>query len=68
MQTLVIDVPDMSCDHCVNRIGRALEEAGYPGAQVDLAGKTVTVAAGDENAVLALLDDTGYPSTVKERR
>ncbi len=31
MAHFILDVPDMSCQHCVKRISRALEEFGFNG-------------------------------------
>ena len=58
-------VPDMSCDHCVASITRAVK-AIDPAAEVtaDVAGKTVTVASAVSAAAVAkALNDAGYPST-----
>ena len=57
MKTL--KVPAMMCANCVKRISTALENAGID-ANVDLATKTVTVAADKADAVIEILDDLGF--------
>lgn len=57
----VLKVPDMSCQHCVARITKALEEEKLS-FRVLLDSKTVELE-GDEAAVqkaAAALDDIGY--------
>ncbi len=59
----VLKVPDMSCQHCVARITKALEEEKLS-FKVLLDSKTVELE-GDEAAVqkaVAALDDIGYSS------
>ncbi len=59
----VLKVPDMSCEHCVARITKALNDEKLS-FKVILANKTVEVE-GDEAAVdkaVAALDDIGYDS------
>lgn len=61
----VLNVPDMSCEHCVRRITEALTEAGL-NFQVDLQSRTVEIS-GDNQAVqtaIAALDDIGYDAAV----
>ncbi|MDE6874714.1 MAG: heavy-metal-associated domain-containing protein [Lachnospiraceae bacterium] len=60
-----LNVKEMSCGHCVERIGKALDEAGIKHS-IDLETKTVTVD-GCENCVktaIAELDDIGFTATV----
>ena len=66
MSRYILDVPDMSCMHCVKRIETALKEAGLTGFDVDLDSKTVTLETEDVSRILEILDDTGYPSTVRK--
>lgn len=57
----VLKVKEMSCEHCVQRIGKTLE-AVHIEYEIDLATKTVTVQ-GDENIVkqaIEELDDIGF--------
>ena len=58
-------VPDMSCKHCVKRIGEALNEAGFSDFEIDLEAKKVLVNATSEEIekVLSVLDDAGYTPT-----
>lgn len=60
-----LNVKEMSCGHCVERIGKALEAAGIAHS-IDLGTKTVTVD-GCENCVkkaIAELDEIGFTATV----
>lgn len=66
MPKLVFDVPDMSCDHCVRNITRALEEAGYRDFSVSLEEKTVSVETEEPEKVRAALEEAGYPASVQE--
>lgn len=57
---LVLSVPDMTCGHCVGAITAAFAEKlpGVP-VEIDLAGKTVRVAAPSDVAT-AIIADAGY--------
>lgn len=66
MSRYVLDVPDISCMHCVNRIDTALSEMGLSDFEIDLEAKTVTVEVEHISAVLEKLDDAGYPAEIKE--
>lgn len=60
-----LNVKEMSCNHCVERIGKALEAAGIRHS-IDLETKTVTID-GCESCVktaIAELDDIGFTATV----
>lgn len=60
-----LNVKEMSCGHCVERIGKALEAAGIKHS-IDLETKTVTID-GCENCVktaIEELDDIGFTATV----
>ena len=60
----ILNVPDMSCSHCVARITKALEAENLI-FNVMLDTKTVAVE-GDEAAVgkaVAAMDDAGYESS-----
>lgn len=59
-----VSVPDMSCQHCVNRINKSLEEANVVG-QAHLETRTVTFE-GDESVAKQAIEDAGY--TVEEAR
>lgn len=59
-----LHVEEMSCNHCVERIGKALSAAGIEHS-IDLASKTVTIN-GCENCVKTAveeLDDIGFTAT-----
>ncbi len=58
----VFHVPDMSCQHCVNRISAALRGMGIEVFEVDLLTRRVTLETDDPRKVLEVLDETGYPS------
>lgn len=57
-----LSVPDMSCQHCVNRISNALENLGVEDFEIDLENKKVTVETKDIGSVISVLDDAGYPA------
>ena len=59
-----LNVPDMSCEHCVRRITEALTDAGLD-FRVDLPTKTVEVSGEDQalQEAIAALDDIGYEAT-----
>lgn len=60
MEKYMLRIPDMSCQHCVNRISEALEEAGVSRYRVDLESKTVSLETTDLTEVLLALDEAGY--------
>ncbi len=66
MREVTLGVPDVSCQHCVNAISKALGGlAGVNEAQTDLAHKTVHVRFDPQQVslerIVAALDDAGYP-------
>ena len=61
----IFSVPDISCEHCVKAISKALEAAGFSGCEVALDTKEVRVETDSPEKVIALLDDEGYPATLK---
>ncbi|MDR1620806.1 MAG: heavy-metal-associated domain-containing protein [Synergistaceae bacterium] len=61
----VFSVPDMSCEHCVKAISKALDGAGFSGYEVALDVKEVRVDTDAPEKVAAILDDEGYPATLK---
>ena len=65
MSKLVFSVPDMSCNHCIMRISKALESAGLNAFEISLEEKTVTVEASDAEAVRAVIDEAGYDAVLK---
>jgi len=66
MGRYLLKIPDMSCQHCVNRISQALDEAGISKYRVDLESKTITVETEDLNEVLLALDEAGYAASPVE--
>lgn len=61
----VFSVPDMSCDHCVKAISKALDGAGFSGYEVALSTKEVRVDTDTPEKVIAALDDEGYSAILK---
>lgn len=65
MQTHVFKVPDVSCEHCRQAITESVNKlAGIASVDVDLAGKTVTVAfdpaSTDPGLIRRAIEDAGY--------
>ena len=66
MSQIILEVPDISCDHCAHNINKALQgEPGVQGVQVDIPGKAVQLdydeATLSMDHVRAVLDEEGYP-------
>lgn len=63
---IVLDVPEIHCNRCVERITRALEEDKLA-FSVSLADKTVTIDGCPSCADTAIgtLDDLGFAATVR---
>ena len=61
----IFSVPDMSCQHCVEHIKKALEAAGFMGYEVLLESKEVHVETETPEKVTTVLDDAGYPAILK---
>jgi copper chaperone CopZ len=66
MATAVLNVPDISCEHCQNAITKALSPVeGVQAVNVDIPTKRVTVtydgARVDVERFKAILDDEDYP-------
>ena len=61
----VFSVPDMSCQHCVAAISKALDHAGFSGCEVLLDSKEVKVETDSPDKVTAVLDDAGFPAELK---
>lgn len=61
-----LSVPDMTCGHCKASVTRALTSvAGTSGVEVDLTTHQVTLTStAPEAALLAALDEVGFPATV----
>ena len=57
----VLKVDGMSCEHCENRVEKAvLAVAGVISAKADAAAGTLTFEGGDAAAVAAAVEDAGY--------
>ena len=60
-ETRTYSVPAMSCDHCIKAItGSVTPLAGVESVAIDLETKVVTVVGGDNDAIVAAIDDAGY--------
>ena len=54
-------VPDISCQHCVDAITTEVTKvAGVTAVSVDLDAKTVAVTGGEDDAIVAAIDEAGY--------
>lgn len=66
MITKVLQVPNISCHHCVHTIQRELSQVkGVAGVQADVQTKQVSVkvdSAATLEAVLKTLQEIGYPA------
>lgn len=64
MKELTFDVPDVSCQHCINAITEETTSAGVEQVQVDLSSKRVYVAFDPakvtEQQVKAAIEEAGY--------
>lgn len=62
MSTATYNLPDISCDHCVNAITGAVSPLdGVESVDVSIDDKTVTVSgAFDDTAVREAIDEAGY--------
>lgn len=65
-EEVVLSVPDVSCEHCVHTIDKALSPLpGVESVQTDLASKTVRLrfdpAQTPMTTIEAVLDEEGYP-------
>ena len=61
MTSQTYSVPEISCEHCVTAITG--EVSGVPGVtavDVNVDAKTVTVTGGDNDAIVAAIDEAGY--------
>ncbi|MCD6552050.1 heavy-metal-associated domain-containing protein [Thermotoga sp.] len=57
----ILNVPDISCNHCKMRISRALDELGIKNYEVSVEEKKVIVETEDLNSVLKKLEEIDYP-------
>ena len=67
MKELTFDVPDVSCEHCVNAISGATKNLGVNEVQVDLPSKKVYLAFDpakvSEAALKEAIEEEGYDIT-----
>ena len=61
----VFSVPDMSCQHCVDAISKALSAAGFSRYEVLLDNKEAKVETNEPDKVIALLDEVGFSAELK---
>ena len=66
MKTVVLNVPDISCEHCAAAITTAVSALpGVESVEVDVPSKRVTIGhqpgAVDMTEVARVMDDEGYP-------
>ena len=61
----VFFVPEMSCQHCVGVISKALQTAGFSDYEVLLDSKEIKVETDSPDKIVALLDDAGYLCEIK---
>ncbi|ACM22524.1 MULTISPECIES: heavy-metal-associated domain-containing protein [Thermotoga] len=57
----VLNVPDISCNHCKMRISKALDELGIKDYEVSVEEKKVIVETEDLDSVLKKLEEIDYP-------
>ena len=61
MTTVTYSVPEISCGHCKSTIEGAVHGlADVERVEVDIAAKTVTVVGGDDDAIVAAIEDVGF--------
>ncbi|MDE9451229.1 heavy-metal-associated domain-containing protein [Aliiroseovarius sp. Z3] len=58
-------VPDMSCGHCKASITEILTKAGAEHLSFDMEARTVDVSGLATEAVIAKLDEIGFPAAQK---
>lgn len=63
MAQVLLSVPDMTCNHCVRRLEAILARRGEKGT-IFLAEKRMQVETEDLPALLAELEEKGYPATL----
>lgn len=66
MSAIQLNVKEMTCDNCIKHVTDALNAvAGVEGVAVDLQKGKVTVNGNpDSPALIAALNEAGYPATV----
>ncbi len=57
----VFNVPDMSCQHCVDAITKEVGAvAGVESLDIDLESKLVTIVGGESAALVDAIDEAGF--------
>lgn len=57
----VLNVPDMSCQHCIDAITSEVSKVGgVSSVSIDLEAKTVSVVGGASDAIVAAIDEAGF--------
>ncbi|WP_213663736.1 CopZ family metallochaperone [Stutzerimonas stutzeri] len=66
MNSIELKVTGMTCGHCVKHVSEALQAvSGVTGVEVDLAAGLARVAGqADSPALIAALDEAGYPAAI----
>ena len=66
METITYSIPNISCQHCVARVTKALEGlSGVTDVEADLASKTIEVsfeAPATDHAIREVLREIDYPA------
>jgi copper chaperone len=60
MSEYTVNIPNMSCQHCVNRIKKALKELKIKNFKISLETHHVTFETKRPEDVVEKLDDMGY--------
>lgn len=59
--TTTYSVPEISCGHCKSTIEGAVQGlGGVARVEVDIDAKTVTVEGGEDDAIVAAIEDVGF--------
>jgi len=65
MNEVKLQVPDMSCDHCIHTVTKAAQAAGAETVQIDLDSKQVAVhydaSKVNEQQIRDAIEESGYP-------
>lgn len=64
MAVYTLSVPDISCNHCVNRIRNALRIEGVQDLDIDLDNRQIALRTDRIEEVLHLISELGYPGQI----
>jgi P-type Cu+ transporter len=68
MKTTEITIEGMHCDGCVQRVHKALKKVpGIVADKVEIGRAVVQIPEGQEPAVLAALEDTGFDARITKK-